>query len=189
MKIFIDTANIEKIKEVNSWGILDGVTTNPSLVAKENTDFETLVKQICAIVDGPISAEVMSVKAEDMVKEGRKLAKINKNVVIKVPMTEEGLKATKTLSSEGIMVNMTLIFSASQTLLACKAGARYVSPFVGRLDDIGQNGMELVGQIMNILDNYDFETEVIVASVRHPIHVVQAAEMGAHIATIPYDMF
>jgi transaldolase len=188
MKIFIDTANLEKIKEVNSWGILDGVTTNPSLVAKENTDFETLVKEICQIVDGPISAEVMSVRAAEMVPEARKLSKIHPNVVIKVPMTEEGLKATKVLSSEGIKVNMTLIFSAAQALLAAKAGARYVSPFVGRLDDVGQDGMKLIAEIMNILDNYDFETEVIVASVRDPIHVVEAARLGAHIATIPYDV-
>lgn len=188
MKIFIDTANLEKIREVNSWGILDGVTTNPSLVAKENTDFETLVKDICGIVDGPISAEVMSEKAGDMVAEARKLAKIHKNVVIKVPMTEEGLKATSALAKEGIKVNMTLIFSAAQALLACKAGARYISPFVGRFDDVGEDGMALIAEIMNILDNYDFETEVIVASVRHPIHVTTAARLGAHIATIPYDV-
>lgn len=188
MKIFIDTANLDKIREVNSWGILDGVTTNPSLVAKENTDFETLVKEICKIVDGPISAEVMSVKAADMVAEARKLAKIHPNIVIKVPMTEEGLKATCTLASEDIKVNMTLVFSAAQALLAAKAGARYVSPFVGRLDDVGQDGMKLIAEIMNVLDNYDFETEVIVASVRDPIHVVEAAQLGAHIATIPYDV-
>lgn len=188
MKIFIDTANLEKIKEVNSWGILDGVTTNPSLVAKENTDFESLVKDICGLVDGPISAEVMSIKAADMVIEARKLAKIHANVVIKVPMTEEGLKATKMLASEDIKVNMTLIFSASQALLAAKAGAKYISPFIGRLDDVGQDGMKLISEIMNILDNYDFDTEVIVASVRDPIHVVEAAQLGAHIATIPYDV-
>jgi len=188
MKIFIDTANLDKIREVNSWGILDGVTTNPTLVAKENTDFETLVREICGIVDGPISAEVMSTAAADMVAEARGLAKIHKNVVIKVPMTEEGLKATKVLAAEGIPVNMTLIFSAAQALLACKAGARYISPFVGRLDDIGEDGMRLISEIMDILDSYDFDTEVIVASVRHPIHVTQAARMGAHIATIPYDV-
>ncbi len=188
MKIYIDTANLEKIKEVASWGILDGVTTNPSLVAKENTNFEALVKEICRIVDGPISAEVMSEKAEEMVEEARKLASIHKNIVIKIPMTEEGLKATRELSKHGIKVNMTLIFSAAQALLAAKAGARYVSPFVGRLDDVGQDGMELVGEILDIFDNYSFECEVIVASVRHPIHVVQAAEMGADIATIPYDV-
>lgn len=188
MKIFIDTANLDKIKEINSWGVLDGVTTNPSLVAKENTDFETLVQDICKIVDGPISAEVMSTKAADMVEEGRKLAKLHPNIIIKVPMTEEGLKATKALASENIQVNMTLIFSAAQALLAAKAGARYVSPFVGRLDDVGQDGMKLIAEIMNVLDNYDLDTEVIVASIRDPIHVTQAAQLGAHVATIPYDV-
>lgn len=188
MKIFIDTANIEQIKEVNSWGILDGVTTNPSLVAKENKDFQTLVREICAIVDGPISVEAISTKAADIVPEARKIAAGNENIVVKIPMTEEGLKATKILSSEGIAVNMTLIFSANQALLAAKAGARYVSPFVGRLDDIGQNGMDLIAEIMDILDNYDFECEVIVASVRDPIHVTEAARLGAHVATIPFDV-
>jgi transaldolase len=188
MKIFIDTANLEKIKEVNSWGILDGVTTNPSLVAKENTDLETLVKGICGIVDGPISAEVMSVNCGDMVAEARRLAALHRNIVIKVPMTEEGLKATKALADEDIKVNMTLVFSTAQALLAAKAGARYISPFVGRLDDVGQDGMKLIAEIMNMLDNYDFDTEVIVASVRDPVHVVQATQLGAHIATIPYDI-
>lgn len=188
MKIFIDTANLEKIKEANSWGIVDGVTTNPSLVSKENMDFKTLVKEICKVVDGPISAEVMGDSAEEMVKEGKELAKIHKNIVIKIPMTKEGMKATKVLSSEGINVNVTLIFSAAQALLACKAGARYISPFVGRLDDAGQDGMKLIAEIMNVLDNYDFDTEVIVASIRHPIHVIDAAQMGADIATIPFDV-
>ncbi|NLI73731.1 MAG: fructose-6-phosphate aldolase [Euryarchaeota archaeon] len=188
MKIFIDTANLEKIREVNSWGILDGVTTNPSLVAKEGMDFETLVGEICNLVNGPISAEVMSETANEMVDEARKLVSIHENVVIKVPMTEEGLKATKTLADEGIQVNMTLIFSAAQALLACKAGARYISPFVGRFDDVGEDGMRLVSEIMDILDSYDYNTEVIVASIRHPIHVTHAARMGAHIATIPYDV-
>jgi transaldolase len=188
MKIFIDTANIEQIKEVNSWGILDGVTTNPSLIAKEKKDFATIVNEICAVVDGPISVEVISLKAEGMFAEGMKLAAVNENIVIKVPMTEEGLKATKLLSNEGVAVNMTLIFSANQALLAAKAGARYVSPFVGRLDDVGQDGMALISDIMDILDNYDYDTEVIVASVRDPIHVTDAARMGAHIATIPYDV-
>ena len=188
MKIFIDTANIEQIKEVNSWGILDGVTTNPSLVAKENKDFATLVKDICAIVDGPISVEAVSITAAEIVPEARKIAAGNKNIVVKIPMTEEGLKATKILSSEGIKINMTLIFSANQALLAAKAGARYVSPFVGRLDDIGQNGMDLIAEIMDILDNYEFDCEVIVASVRDPIHVTEAARLGAHVATIPYDV-
>ena len=188
MKIFIDTANIEQIKEVNSWGILDGVTTNPSLVAKENKDFSTLVKEICAIVDGPISVEAVSIAAKDIVPEARKIAAGNKNIVVKIPMTEEGLKATKILASEGIKINMTLIFSANQALLAAKAGARYVSPFVGRLDDIGQNGMDLIAEIMDILDNYEFDCEIIVASVRDPIHVTEAARLGAHVATIPYDV-
>lgn len=188
MKIFIDTANIEQIREVNSWGILDGVTTNPSLIAKERKDFATIVKEICEVVNGPISVEVVSLKADQMFAEGMRLAAVNENIVIKVPMTEEGLKATKLLSNEGVAVNMTLIFSANQALLAAKAGARYVSPFVGRLDDVGQDGMSLVSDIMDILDNYDFETEVIVASVRDPIHVTDAARIGAHIATVPYDV-
>jgi transaldolase len=188
MKIFIDTANIEQIKEVNSWGILDGVTTNPSLVAKENKDFSTLVKEICAVVDGPISVEAVNITAAEIVPEARKIAAGNKNIVVKIPMTEEGLKATKILASEGIKINMTLIFSANQALLAAKAGARYVSPFVGRLDDIGQNGMDLIAEIMDILENYEFDCEVIVASVRDPIHVTEAARLGAHVATIPYDV-
>lgn len=188
MRIFIDTANLDRIREVNSWGILDGVTTNPSLVAKENTDLKSLVREICEIVDGPISAEVMSVRAPDMIAEGRELARIHPNIVKKVPMTEEGLKATKALASEDIKVNMTLIFSTAQALLAAKAGARFVSPFVGRLDDVGQDGMKLIAEIMNVLDNYDLDTEVIVASVRDPVHVVEAARLGAHIATVPYDV-
>jgi transaldolase len=188
MKIFIDTANIEQIKEVNSWGILDGVTTNPSLVAKENKDFSPLVKEICAVVNGPISVEAVNTTAAEIVPEARKIAAGNKNIVVKIPMTEEGLKATKILASEGIKINMTLIFSANQALLAAKAGARYVSPFVGRLDDIGQNGMDLIAEIMDILENYEFDCEVIVASVRDPIHVTEAARLGAHVATIPYDV-
>jgi transaldolase len=188
MKIFIDTANIEQIKEVNSWGILDGVTTNPSLVARENKDFSVLVKEICAVVNGPISVEAVNITATEIVPEARKIAAGNKNIVVKIPMTEEGLKATKILASEGIKVNMTLIFSANQALLAAKAGARYVSPFVGRLDDIGQNGMDLIAEIMDILENYEFDCEVIVASVRDPIHVTEAARLGAHVATIPYDV-
>ena len=188
MKIFIDTANIEQIKEVNSWGILDGVTTNPSLVARENKDFSVLVKEICAVVNGPISVEAVNITATEIVPEARKIAAGNKNIVVKIPMTEEGLKATKILASEGIKINMTLIFSANQALLAAKAGARYVSPFVGRLDDIGQNGMDLIAEIMDILDNYEFDCEIIVASVRDPIHVTEAARLGAHVATIPYDV-
>ncbi|TFG56345.1 MAG: fructose-6-phosphate aldolase [Methanomassiliicoccus sp.] len=188
MKIFIDTANIEQIREVNSWGILDGVTTNPSLIARENKDFATIVNEICEVVDGPISVEVISLKSEGMFSEGMKLAAVNDNIVVKVPMTEEGLKATKLLANEGVAVNMTLIFSANQALLAAKAGARYVSPFVGRLDDVGQDGMSLISEIMDILDNYDYDTEIIVASVRDPMHVTRAARMGAHVATIPFDV-
>jgi len=188
MKIFIDTANLEQIKEVDSWGILDGVTTNPTLVAKESGDFKTNIRKICEVVGGPVSVEAMSTKAEDIHKEAKELAKIHTNVVVKIPMTEEGLKATSMLSKEGVKVNMTLIFSANQALLAAKAGAAYVSPFVGRLDDVGQDGMELVSEILDILDNYSYPTEVIVASIRHPIHVTQAAKMGAHVATIPYDV-
>jgi transaldolase len=188
MKIFIDTANIDQIKEMNSWGIVDGVTTNPSLIAKEKTDLRSCVTAISKIVDGPISAEAISMTSDEMVKEGRELAKIHKNINIKLPMCVESLKATKILSSEGIDVNMTLIFSPQQALLAAKAGARYVSPFVGRLDDIGQNGMDMLAQIVAILGNYDFDTEVIAASIRHPVHVSDAAMLGTDIATIPYDV-
>jgi len=188
VKIFIDTANLAQIEEVDSWGILDGVTTNPTLIAKENAEPKALVRKICEIVGGPVSMEAMSTKANDIVKEGRELAKIHPNIVVKVPMTEEGLKATKGLAKEGAKVNMTLIFSSNQALLAAKAGAAYVSPFVGRLDDVGEDGMNLVSEILDIYDNYDFCTEVIVASIRHPIHVAQAARMGADIATIPYDV-
>ncbi len=186
MKIFLDTANVEHIREAASWGILDGVTTNPSLIAKEGRDFVEVVKEICEIVDGPISAEVISPDAEGMVKEARELAKIHGNIVIKIPMTVEGLKAVKKLSFEGIKTNVTLVFSANQALLAMKAGASYVSPFVGRLDDVGHNGMDLIAQVLDIIDNYGFDTEVIVASVRHPIHVLEAALMGADIATVPF---
>jgi transaldolase len=188
MKIFIDTANLDMIKEVNSWGILDGVTTNPSLIAKEGVDTPTRVKEIAKIVDGPISAEAMSLDAEGMIAEGRKLAAIYPNINVKLPMCIETLKATKVLSSEGIDVNVTLIFSAQQALLAAKAGARYVSPFVGRLDDIGLHGCDLVGDIMQIFMNYDFDTEVIAASIRGPAHVIEVAEMGCDIATIPYNV-
>jgi len=186
MKIFLDTANVEQIREAASWGIVDGVTTNPSLIAKEGRDFVQVVKEICEIVDGPISAEVISLDAEGMVKEARELAKIHENIVIKIPMTVEGLKAVKVLSAEGIKTNVTLVFSANQALLAMKAGATYISPFVGRLDDIGDIGMEMVAQVLDIIDNYGFETEVIVASVRNPIHVLEAAMLGAHIATVPF---
>jgi transaldolase len=188
MKIFIDTANVEHIREANDLGIIDGVTTNPSLIAKEGRDFEAVVKEICSIVDGPISAEVISTEAKEMVEEARVLAKIHKNIVIKIPMTAEGLKATKRLTQLKIKTNVTLVFSSTQAMLAAKAGATYVSPFVVRLDDISQDGMELVRQIVTIFDNYGYETEVIVASVRNPLHVIDAAMMGAHIATVPYNV-
>ena len=188
MKIFIDTANLDHIREVNSWGILDGVTTNPSLVAKENRDFIALVKEICSIVDGPVSAEAVSMDSEGMVKEARELSKIHKNIIVKIPMTSEGLKAVKVLSREGIRTNVTLVFSPNQALLAAKAGATYVSPFVGRLDDISHDGMALVRDIVTILNNYGFKTQVIAASMRHPVHVTEAALAGAHIATVPYEV-
>ncbi|MDR0309521.1 MAG: fructose-6-phosphate aldolase [Candidatus Methanoplasma sp.] len=188
MKIFIDTANLDMIREINSWGILDGVTTNPSLIAKENTDTPTRVKEIAKIVDVPISAEAMSLDAEGMIREGRELSSIHPNINVKLPMCIDSLKATKVLSEEGIDVNMTLIFSAQQALLAAKAGARYVSPFVGRLDDIGMYGTEVLNQIVGVFFNYGFETEVIAASIRNPIHVLEAAAAGCDIATIPYNI-
>ncbi len=188
MKFFIDTANIEEIKKGLELGMVDGVTTNPSLVSKEQRPFSDILADICAIVDGPISAEVVSLDADGMVKEARELTKISDNIVVKIPMIEEGLKAVKRLTDEGIKTNVTLVFSSSQALLAAKAGATYVSPFVGRLDDISLNGMDLIGEIMTILQNYGFDTEVIVASVRSPMHVVDSALMGAHIATIPYKV-
>ncbi|MFQ6757444.1 MAG: fructose-6-phosphate aldolase [Deltaproteobacteria bacterium] len=188
MKFFIDTANLEEIKKAVDMGMVDGVTTNPSLIARENKPFVEIIKDICKIVDGPISAEVIALDAEGMVREGRELAAIHSNIVIKIPMTTEGLKAVKTLADEKIRTNVTLIFSASQALMAAKAGASYASPFVGRLDDISQNGMDLISDIMNIYDNYGYATEVIVASIRNPIHVVDAALLGAHIATIPFKV-
>lgn len=188
MKFFIDTANIEEIKKGLALGMVDGVTTNPSLVAKEPRPFLEILKEICQLVEGPISAEVISLDAEGMVAEARELVKIADNIVIKIPMIEEGLKAVKILASEGIKTNVTLIFSASQALLAAKAGATYVSPFVGRLDDISINGLDLIADIMTILRNYGFATEVIVASVRSPMHVVESALLGADIATIPYKV-
>ena len=187
MKIFIDTANLDMIKEINSWGILDGVTTNPSLIAKEGVDVRTRVREIAEVVDGPISAEAMSMTCDEMVKEGRELASIHPNINVKLPMCIETLKATKILSSEGIRVNVTLIFSPLQALLAAKAGAAFVSPFIGRLDDIGEHGIDLVSQIRTIFDNYGFDTEIIAASIRGPVHVLDAAMVGADIATIPYD--
>jgi len=185
MKFFLDTANLDEIRELASWGIVDGVTTNPSLCSKEAQKFDDLVREICRIVPGPVSVECVSVAADDIVAEARRLAATAPNVVIKIPVCVEGLKATKVLAAEGIKVNMTLIFSPNQALLAAKSGARYVSPFIGRLDDISEEGMGLIEEIVTIFENYRIETEVIVASVRHPRHVVEAALLGADIATIP----
>ena len=189
MKFFLDTANVKEIQEAASLGLLDGVTTNPSLVAKEGRSFKEMLIEICNIVDGPISAEVVSLEADAMVKEGKGLAKIHKNIVVKVPLIAEGLKATKRLAAEGIKVNVTLCFSPTQALLAAKAGAWCVSPFIGRLDDISSNGMELIRQILTIYRNYDYKTLVLVASVRHPQHVVEAALAGGHICTMPFSIF
>lgn len=188
MKFFLDTANVKEIREGAALGIVDGVTTNPSLLAKESGDPEDVLREICALVDGPISAEVVATDAEGMVREGRHWAALHDNIVIKCPCTLEGLKATKVLAGEGRRVNMTLIFSPSQALLAAKAGARYVSPFVGRLDDVSTPGMELVADIVQIFDNYDFDCEVLAASLRHPLHVVEAAKIGAHVATMPFSV-
>ena len=188
MKFFIDTANIKEIKEAAALGMIDGVTTNPTLIAQEGRQFRELIEEICSIVDGPISAEVISLETKKMVKEARELSKIHENIVIKIPMTKDGLKATRKLTQEGIKVNTTLIFSAVQALLAAKAGSTYVSPFVGRLDDVSHYGMELVDQIITIYDNYDFDTDVIVASIRNPLHVLEAALMGADVATIPFKV-
>ncbi|MEW6116580.1 MAG: fructose-6-phosphate aldolase [Nitrospirota bacterium] len=188
MKFFIDTANVEEIKKAWEVGVIDGVTTNPSLISKEKKDPTSLLKEICGIVDGPISAEVIGLRTEEMVREAEELAKIHKNIVIKIPMTEDGLRAVKRLSSAGIKTNVTLIFSSSQALLAAKAGATYVSPFVGRLDDISHIGMDIIEDIQIIFENYMFNTEIIVASIRNPLHVVDAAKIGAHIATIPYSV-
>ncbi|HEY5534774.1 MAG TPA: fructose-6-phosphate aldolase [Ignavibacteria bacterium] len=189
MKIFIDTANLKEIKEAADMGLLDGVTTNPSLVAKEgHKDFKTMLKQICEIVDGDISAEVVSADCDNILKEGRELAKIHKNIVIKVPLIKEGLKAVKIFTAEGIKTNVTLCFSVSQAILAAKAGAYLVSPFVGRLDDISTNGMDLIAQIVNVYQNYDFDTQVLVASVRHPLHFVDAAMIGADVCTMPFKV-
>jgi len=188
MKFFIDTADVKEIREANDLGLVDGVTTNPSLIAKSGRKFKDVIKEITAIVDGPISAEVIALDAAGMVKEGKELAKIHKNIVVKVPMTPEGLKATKELTKLKIKTNVTLIFSAMQALLAAKAGATYVSPFVGRLDDISQDGMDLIEQIRTIFDNYGYTAEIIVASVRNPVHVLQSALIGADVATIPYSV-
>jgi len=189
MMIFLDTGNTKEIKEAASWGVLDGITTNPSLVAKEGRSFKDLLKEICSLVDGPISAEVVSVEADAMVKEGKDLSAVHKNIVVKVPLIPEGLKACKALTSQGIRVNVTLCFSPSQALLAAKAGAWCVSPFIGRLDDISHNGMELIRDIVTIFRNYQYKTKVLVASVRHPQHVVEAAKIGGDICTMPMTVF
>ena len=188
MKFFIDTANIEEIKEASRMGMVDGVTTNPSLIAKEGHDFKEIITEICEIVDGPISAEVISLEADGMVAEARELAQIHKNIVVKIPMTVDGLKATRVLSEEGIKTNVTLIFSPLQALMAAKAGATYVSPFVGRIDDLSSDGLVLIEQIVEIFTNYAYETEVIVASVRNPLHVMESAMLGADVATIPFNV-
>ena len=185
MKIFLDTANVDEIKEGTSWGIVDGVTTNPSLIAKEGRDFETVLKEICEIVDGPVNAEVVGLKTEEMIAEGRKLRELHDNICVKVPMTVDGIKAVKILSEEGTMTNVTLIFSSLQALLAAKAGATFVSPFVGRIDDMAMPGMDLIADISQIYENYGYETEIIVASIRNPLHVVDTALYGADIATLP----
>lgn len=188
MKIFIDTAKIEEIREANSWGILDGVTTNPTLMCQTGKSFEEMVKEITKLVDGPISVEAMSTKAEDLVEEAKKISRMGRNIVVKIPMTAEGLKAVKELSKSWVKTNVTLVFSANQALLAAKAGATYVSPFIGRLDDAGHDGMQVVRDIVQIFKNYNFKTEVIVASIRHPLHVIEAAKIGVHIATVPFDV-
>jgi transaldolase len=188
MKFFIDTAKIEEIKEAAALGILDGVTTNPSLVSKTGKDFRTLLDEILAVVDGPVSAEVIATDYDGIVKEANELANIHKNIVVKVPLIREGLKAVKTLSDSGVKTNVTLCFSPSQALLAAKAGATYISPFVGRLDDISTSGMELISQIVQIYGNYSYETEVLVASIRHPLHLVEAALIGADVCTMPFDV-
>jgi transaldolase len=189
MKIFLDTANLAEIREAAALGVVDGITTNPSLLAKEKGDPEQILVEICNIIDGPISGEVVAIDAEGMLREGRHLASLHKNIVVKIPCIAEGLKATKVLTAEGKRVNMTLVFSATQALLAAKAGARYVSPFVGRLDDIATPGMELVSDIIQIFDHYDYDCEVLAASLRHPMHVLEAARMGADIGTMPMSVF
>ncbi|NMB08414.1 MAG: fructose-6-phosphate aldolase [Tissierellia bacterium] len=189
MKLFIDTANIDEIREINQWGVLSGVTTNPSLIAKEGRDLKEVIEEIVSIVDGPISGEVISLEKDGMLNEARELAKIHPNIVIKIPMTGEGLKAVNILSKENIKTNVTLVFSPNQALLAARAGANFVSPFVGRLDDIGNEGLYIIEDIVEIFNIHNIKTEIIAASIRHPIHVIEAAKLGAHIATIPYNVF
>jgi len=188
MQIFLDTANLDEIREAATWGVISGVTTNPSLVAKEKRDFKSLVEEIARIVPGPISAEVMSETAPGMIPEARELSKIAPNIVVKIPMTKEGLKAVKVLSKEGVKTNVTLIFSAAQGLLASLAGATYVSPFVGRMDDVGNEGMDVVEDLVVFIENYNLPTRVIAASIRHPMHVIEAARASAHIATVPFKV-
>lgn len=188
MKIFIDTANIEEIRTANEWGVIDGVTTNPTLVAKEGKDFKALINEILGIVDGPISVEVISTDSEGMVKEALDMSKWSENIVVKIPMIPEGLKAVKTLNESGVKTNVTLVFSVNQAILAAKAGATYVSPFIGRLDDIGHDGMQIIRDMVLIYKLYDFKTEIIVASIRHPLHVIESAKTGAHAATIPFGV-
>jgi len=188
VKIFLDTANIDEIREAASWGVLDGVTTNPTLVAKTGRKWSEVIQDILALVDGPISLEVTTTEADEMIKQGRQLAKLHKNVVVKIQMTTEGLKAIRALSREGVKINTTLIFSANQAILAAKAGAKYVSPFIGRLDDQGQDGMQVVREIVQIFDHYEWDCELLVASIRHPLHVIEAAKLGADIVTVPFDV-
>ena len=188
MKIFIDTANIDEIRKANDWGVIDGVTTNPTLIAKEHRGFDDVVREIISIIDGPISLEVISLQSDGMIKEAIEMSGWSKNVVIKIPMTPEGLKAVKILNAKNIKTNVTLVFSVNQAILAAKSGATYVSPFIGRLDDIGQEGMQIVRDMVTIFNIYHYKTEIIVASVRHPLHVIEAAKAGAHVATIPYNV-
>jgi transaldolase len=188
MRLFIDSANIDEIKEVAGWGVISGVTTNPSLIAKEGKDLRATINQICRLIEGPVSSEVVSLRTEDMIKEGREYAAWHPNVVVKLPMTEQGIKATKILSSDGIKTNVTLVFSANQALLAAIAGATYVSPFIGRIDDVGYEGMSLIEEIRTIFDHYVFSAQILTASVRHAQHVTQAAKIGSDIATVPYKV-
>lgn len=188
MKLFIDTADVNEIRQAADMGLLDGVTTNPSLIAKTGRPFDEVIKEICDIVPGPVSAECVSTEAKALIEEGTKIAKIADNVVVKAPLTPDGLKATKALASDGIKVNVTLCFHPVQALLAAKAGAAYISPFVGRLDDISTDGMAMIADVVSIYENYDFQTEVLVASVRHPVHVLEAARLGAHVSTIPFKV-